>query len=309
LLDALDHVHVFEVGRNKEGQPLWLTLEDVLEAVLILAGGSFLMRHLTGICEAALFPRVRWDAGLRYTFLTLSRYVLLFLALWWSLSALHLNWSSIQWIVAAVSVGVGFGLQEIVSNFVSGLILLLERPIRVDDIVTVGDQTGTVKSITIRATAIQNADNQTVIIPNKEFIAHRVTNWTLGDTHIRLALPVGVAYGSDMDLVKRLLTETVSTHPRVLTTPPPTVFLHALGEHAVQWEVSCFVPRPQDRPTTAHDLLLQIEQTFRQHGIAIPFPQQDIHVRSVDAALVIQPQGNGHSGVAAHAEPPARGGQ
>jgi len=270
LLDALDHVHVFEVGRNKEGQLLWLTLEDVLEALLILAGGSLLMRHLAGICEAALFPRVRWDAGLRYTFLTLSRYVLLFLALWWSLSALHLNWSSIQWIVAAVSVGVGFGLQEIVSNFVSGLILLLERPIRVDDIVTVGNQTGTVKSITIRATAIQNADRQTVIIPNKEFIAHQVTNWTLGDTSVRLVLPVGVAYGSDMDLVKRLLTETVSSHPRVLTTPSPSVFLCAFGDNALQWEIWCFVPRPQDRLATANDLLLQIDQAFRQHGIAIP---------------------------------------
>ena len=209
-------------------------------------------------------------------------------------------------LLGALFLGVGFLLQ-IVSNFVSGLILLLERPIRVDDIVTVGDQSGTVKSITIRATVIQNADNQTVIIPNKEFIAHRVTNWTLGNTYVRLVLPVGVAYGSDLDLVKRLLTETVSSHPRVLTTPPPAVFLLAFGEHALQWEISCFVPRPQDRPATAHDLLLQIEQTFRQHGIAIPFPQQDIHLRSADAALVIQPVGNGYSGVAAHAEPPAHG--
>jgi len=306
-LELLDSVALLEVGRNREGQILWLTLRDVVQAVLIIASTAVVVRHLASICEVLLFPRVRWDAGLRYTFLTLSRYVLLFVALWWSLSVVHLNWSSIQWIIAAVSVGVGFGLQEVVSNFVSGLILLLERPIRVGDIVTVGDQSGVVKHITIRATAIQNADNQTVIIPNKEFIAHRVTNWTLGDTHIRLVLPVGVAYGSDMDLVKRLLTETLSTHPRVLTTPPPTVFLHALGEHAVQWEASCFVSRPQDRPAAAHDLLLQIEQTFRQHGIAIPFPQQDIHVRSVDAALVIQPPGNGYSGVVAHAEPPTQG--
>jgi potassium efflux system protein len=205
-----------------------------------------------------------------------------------------------------VSVGVGFGLQEIVSNFVSGLILLLERPIRVDDIVTVGDQTGTVKRITIRATAIQNADNQTVIIPNKEFIAHRVTNWTLGDTYVRLVLSVGVAYGSNMDLVQRLLTEIVGSHPRVLTTPPPAIFLRAFGDHALQWDISCFVPRPQDRTATAHDLLLQIDQVFRQHAIAIPFPQQDVHLRSADATLVIQPMRNGYETVAAHTELPAR---
>ena len=140
-----------------------------------------------------------------------------------------------------------------------GVLLLLERPIRVNDIVTVGDQTGVVKHITIRATAIQNGDNQTVIIPNKAFIAHRVINWTLGDTCIRLALPVRVAYGSDLDLVKRLLTELVSSHPRVLTTPAPSVFLQAFGEQALQWDISCFVARPADRPTTDHDLLLQIE--------------------------------------------------
>ena len=151
------------------------TTKDLTAAVLILMGTGLFVRSLPSICDAALFPRVRWDAGLRYTFLTLSRYGLIFLGLWWGLSTVHMNWSSIQWIVAAVSVGVGFGLQEIVSNFVSGLILLLERPIRVDDIVTVGDQTGTVKRITIRATAIQNGDNQTVIIHNKEFIAHQVS--------------------------------------------------------------------------------------------------------------------------------------
>jgi potassium efflux system protein len=309
LLSVLDDVHVLEVGRNKEGELLWLTLKDITAALLIFMGTGLFVRYLPSICDAALFPRVRWDAGLRYTFLTLSRYVLIFLALWWGLSTLHMNWSSIQWIVAAVSVGVGFGLQEIVSNFVSGLILLLERPIRVDDLVTVGDQTGTVKRITIRATAIQCADNQTVIIPNKEFIARMVTNWTLGDTHVRLVLSVGVAYGSNLDLVQRLLTETVGSHPRVLTTPPPAIFLRAFGDHALQWEISCFVPRPQDRTATAHELLLQIDQVFRQHAIAIPFPQQDVHLRSADATLVIQPMSNGHETVAAHTELPARGGQ
>jgi len=307
LLSALDHVHVLEVGRNKEGELLWLTLKDIAAALLILVGTGLFVRYLPSICDAVLFPRVRWDAGLRYTFLTLNRYGLIFLSLWWGLSAVHMNWSSIQWIVAAVSVGVGFGLQEIVSNFVSGLILLLERPIRVDDIVTVGDQTGTVKRITIRATAIQNADNQTVIIPNKEFIARMVTNWTLGDTYVRLVLSVGVAYGSNLDLVKRLLTETVGSHPRVLTTPPAAIVLRAFGDHALQWDISCFVPRPQDRTATAHDLLLQIDQVFRQHAIAIPFPQQDVHLRSADATLVIQPMSNGYETVAVHTEPPTRG--
>jgi len=161
LLGILDSVSLLEVGRSKNGQVLWLTLQDVVMALVILAGAIVVVRHLPSLCEAGLFPHVRWDAGLRYAFLTLGRYAILFLALWWSLSVVHLNWSSIQWIIAAVSVGVGFGLQEAVSNFVSGLILLLERPIRVDDIVMVGDQTGVVKHVTIQETAIQNGDNQT----------------------------------------------------------------------------------------------------------------------------------------------------
>jgi potassium efflux system protein len=307
LLSVLDDVHVFQIGQTKEGEILWLTLKDIVAALLILMGTGLFVRYLPSLCEAALFPRVRWDGGVRYAFLTLGRYVCIFLGLWWSLSTVHMNWSSIQWIVAAVSVGVGFGLQEIVSNFVSGLILLLERPIRVDDIVTVGEQTGIVKRITIRATAIQSGDNQTVIIPNKEFIARMVTNWTLGDTHVRLALSVGVAYGSNLDLVQRLLTEIVNSHPRVLTTPPPAILLRAFGDHALQWEISCFVPRPQDRVATAHDLLLQIDQVFRQHAIAIPFPQQDVHLRSADATLVVQSMSNGYETVAAHTASPARG--
>lgn len=306
LFGMLNDLHLLEVGRDKEGLPIWLGLDDVLLAGLMIGATILFVRHLPAISEVLLFPYVHWDAGLRYTFLTLSRYVLLFFALWRSLALLHMNWSSIQWIVAAVSVGVGFGLQEIVSNFVSGLILLLERPIRVDDVVTVGDQTGVVKRITIRATALQNVDNQTTIIPNKDFIAQRVTNWTLGDTHVRLVLPVGVAYGSDMDLVKRLLLEAVTNHPRVLTTPPPSVFLRAFGDNALQWELWCFVPQPRDRLPTANDLLLQIDQAFRRHNITVPFPQQDVHVRSVDAALLIQGHGNGTAATPAAEAPQAR---
>lgn len=289
LFSALHAMRVLELGRTADGQVLWLTLGDVTTALIIIASTILLLRHLPGIYEVALFPRVQWDSGLRYTFLTLSRYTLLFLGLWWGLSALHMRWSSIQWIVAAVSVGVGFGLQEVVSNFVSGLILLLERPIRVEDLITVGDQTGVVKRITIRATAIQNRDNLTVIIPNKEFIAGRVINWTLGDTQVRLAIGVGVAYGSDLELVLRLLTAIVVGHPRVLASPAPEVLMRSFGESALQWELSCFVARPQERLVVTHDLLLQIDRTFRAHQISMPFPQYDLHLRSADAALLVQP--------------------
>jgi potassium efflux system protein len=305
LLAALNSVHLLEVGKGEAGQPLWLTLGDIATTLLILTGVSLLLRNLPGLYEVALFPRVQWDPGFRYAFLTLTRYFLLLLALWWSLSFLHLRWSSIQWIVAAASVGLGFGLQEIVSNFVSGLILLVERPINVGDYVATGGQEGTVTRITIRATTMQNLDNQTVIIPNKEFIAGQVTNWTLRDAHVRVVIPVGVAYGSDLELVKRLLTQVVINHPKVLRYPAPEVLFRAFGESSLDWEVRCMVPTPRDRFTIPNDLLLQIDQVFREHGVEIPFPQRDLHLRSVDASIELHASGNGYpSGQGALNQPP-----
>lgn len=295
ILGLLDAVHLFTIGKDTAGQPLWLTLSDVMVVVAIFTGVGLLVRNLPGLYEILLFPRVRWEAGFRYAFLTLSRYVLVLIALWWSLTLLHLRWSNIQWILAAASVGLGFGLQEIVSNFVSGLILLIERPVSVGDFVAVGSQEGTITRVTIRATTIQNLDNQTVIIPNKEFIAGQVTNWTLGDPHVRVIAPVGVAYGSDMELVKRLLTEVVSNHPKVLRYPSPQVLFRSFGESSLDWEVWFFVPAPRDRFAVTNDVLLAIDHAFRENGIHIPFPQRDLHLRSAEAAVMLSSDGNAQS--------------
>ena len=295
VLGALDAVHLFTIGKDAAGQALWLTLGDVMVVLLIFTGIGILMRNLPGLYEVLLFPRVRWEAGFRYAFLTLSRYTLVLIALWWSLALLHLRWSNIQWILAAASVGLGFGLQEIVSNFVSGLILLIERPISVGDFVAVGGQEGTITRITIRATTIQNLDNQTVIIPNKAFIAGQVTNWTLGDSYIRVIATVGVAYGSDMELVKRLLTEVVVKHPRVLRYPSPQVLFRSFGESSLDWEVWFFVPSPRDRFAITNDVLLQIDHAFRENGVHIPFPQRDLHVRTTDAAVALRASDNAQS--------------
>jgi small-conductance mechanosensitive channel len=293
LFGTLHALHLLAVGNGDANQPLWLTVGDLITAALILTGTMVLLRNLPGLFEVAVFPRVRWDAGLCYVVLTLSRYLLLLIALWWSLAVLHLRWGSIQWIVAAASVGLGCGLQEIVSNFVSGLILLVERPISVGDFAGAGGQKGTVTRTTIRATTIQNLDNHTVIIPNKEFISGHVTNWTLSDTYVRVIVPVGVAYGSDIELVRRLLTAVVTTHPKVLRYPLPQVLFHAFGESALIWEVWIFVPSPRERFIIAKDLLLRIDALFQEHSVHIPFPQRDLHLRSADADLELRVPGNG----------------
>ena len=263
-----------------------------MTVLLVFYGTWLLVRNLAGLYEVILFPRVPWDAGSRYAFLTLSRYAFVLMALWGGLTLLHLRWSSIQWILAAASVGLGFGLQEIVSNFVSGLILLVERPVSVGDFVAVGGQEGTITRITIRATTIQNLDNQTVIIPNKAFIAGQVTNWTLGDSYIRVIAPVGVAYGSDMELVKHLLGEVITEHPKVLRFPSPQILFRGFGESSLDWEVWFFVPSPRDRFTVVNDVLLRIDHAFREHHVQIPFPQRDLHVRSAASAIVSQLSGH-----------------
>lgn len=298
ILGALNAVHLFTIGKDPAGQLLWLTLGDVMVVLLIFTGVGLLVRNLPGLYEVLLFPRVRWDAGFCYAFLTLSRYILVLVALWWSLTLLHLRWSNVQWILAAASVGLGFGLQEIVSNFVSGLILLIERPISVGDFVAVGGQEGTITRITIRATTIQNLDNQTVIIPNKEFIAGQVTNWTLGDSYVRVIAPVGVAYGSDMELVKRLLTEVLSNHPKVLRYPSPQVLFCGFGESSLDWQIWFFVPSPRDRFAITNDVLLQIDHAFRENNVHIPFPQRDLHLRSAETAVLLRPSDNAQSAFA-----------
>ncbi len=159
-------------------------------------------------------------------------------------------------------------LQEIVSNFISGLILLIERPVSVGDIVTVGSESGTVTRITIRATFLQNRANQIVIVPNKSFITSEVTNAIIDDPATRIVVPVGVAYGSDLELVKEQLLEAASSHPVVEETGRPVlVHFRGFGDSSLDWELRFFVPAPGRRLGVTHDILLDIDRRFREHGI------------------------------------------
>jgi potassium efflux system protein len=177
-------------------------------------------------------------------------------------------------------VGLGFGLQEIFANFVSGLIVLTERPIRIGDVVTVGDVSGTVARIRARATAVVDFDNKEVIIPNKAFITERVVNWTLSNQTTRLLLKVGVAYGSDIGLVQRVLLAAVRRHADVLESPPPSVVFADFGDSSLDFEIRAFVGTFDRRLRVRHEILSAVEQVLRENGIEIPFPQRDLHIRS-----------------------------
>jgi potassium efflux system protein len=220
------------------------------------------------------------EPGSQYATITLVRYVVVTVGAVSVLNIVGWNWSQIQWLVAALSVGLGFGLQEIVANFVSGLVILFERPVRVGDTVTVGQLTGTVSRVRIRATTIIDWDRKEIIVPNKSFITEQVVNWTLSDPITRIVVPVGVSYGSDVDLVQKVIADTVESLPLVMEEPPPRVYFTGFGDSSLNFTVQVYLRQLTDRLPLTHSVHDAILKALRKNGIEIPFPQHDLHIRS-----------------------------
>ncbi|CDI02259.1 putative MscS Mechanosensitive ion channel [Candidatus Competibacter denitrificans Run_A_D11] len=255
-----------------------ITLGNILVAVALLLLMGFCARNLPGVLELVVLERLAVDSGTRNAIITISRYLIVAVGLAAALDIVGIGWGQVQWLVAALGVGLGFGLQEIFANFVSGLILLLERPIRVGDTVTLGDQSGTVARIHIRATTLVDWDRKEIIVPNKTFITHALINWTRNDSITRVVVPVGVAYDSDPIQVHDLLLKLAATHPLVLNEPAPAVLFLKFGESALEFEVRVFVRELANRLALTHDLHNRIIAVLREHHIEIPFPQREVHL-------------------------------
>jgi len=224
-------------------------------------------KNLPGLLELGLLSRTRIDAASRYAITNLLRYALVIVGTLIGLELLGLRWSQLQWMAAALTVGLGFGLQEIFANFVSGLILLFERPFRVGDVITAGDTTGRVTRIRTRATTILDFDNREIVVPNKTFITGQLLNWTLSDTTTRLTLKVGVAYGVDPDVVHRLLIQAATAHPLVLDEPAPRSWFLGFGANALDFELRVFVANLADRLPVQSELLEEIARLLAEQGI------------------------------------------
>lgn len=260
-----------------------VSLQNLLLAAFL--GVLFLLaaRNLPGLVEIVLAHSTQMDAPGRYTFTILLRYLLVVVAVIVLFSLLGLRWSEIQWLVAALAVGLGFGFQEVVANFVAGLIVLLERPIRVGDTITIGEYSGTVSKIRGRATTIVDWDNREIVVPNKTFITDRLINWTLSDTKTRLVIPVGVSYASDVDLVRETLLEVARGDSHVLEDPKPVVYFLQFGDSALNYELRVFVSQMADRLVTLSGLHTAIIKRFRELEIEIAFPQMDLHMYDDEA--------------------------
>ena len=276
----LSDVHLWGGVRALDGNTISgdVTLWQLLLAILT-AGLTFLAgRNVPSLLEVTLLSRLTLETGTSYAVTSLARYIIVITGSVITLQLLGAEWSKLQWLVAALSVGLGFGLQEIVANFVSGIVLLFERPIRIGDTVTVGDQFGTVSRIRIRATTILDWDRREVVIPNKTFITERLVNWTLTDPITRTILKVGVAYGSDVSLTEKLLLELAAAEPLVLNDPAPVAVFMSFGESSLDFELRVFLSGIRDLIPVKHALNGAIDKAFRENNIEIAFPQRDLHL-------------------------------
>lgn len=232
--------------------------------------------------------RSRLDSGAREALVTIIGYVGFLVALLSGLSFAGVDFSKIALVAGALSVGIGFGLQNIVNNFISGLILLFGRPVRVGDWIVVGNTQGYVRKISVRSTQIQTFDRSDVIVPNGDLISSQVTNWTLRDRQGRIIVPVGVAYGSDTALVKQLLLEAATAHPQVVDSDvigKPKVLFMAFGDSALLFELRCFIWNIADKLDVISDLNFAIDKAFCEHGIEIPFPKRDLYIRGMEESV------------------------
>jgi potassium-dependent mechanosensitive channel len=274
----LNDVTLWSYTRSEDNEIVPITLSSLALAIIVIIGTVIATRQLPAFIEMALLKHLDMSQGSRYTVTTLTRYTLVALGTAWVFGFLGGSWSEIQWIFAALGVGIGFGLQEIVANFISGLIILFERPIRVGDVVTVGDTDGVVTRIQIRATTIRNFDRKELLVPNKNFITQELLNWSLSDQTTRIMIKVGVAYGSDAERALLIMEEVAKEHPRVINDPAPFCVFEEFGDNALLLSLRCYIDDIDYRLRTITDINIAINQRMTDAGIEIAFPQRDIHL-------------------------------
>ena len=276
----LDGVILWE--SNEGNQVESVTLLNLMRASLYVVITYVLIKNIAGILEVTVFSKMPLSKGTPQTIITMLTYIIVTFGSVSAFSALGISWTKIQWIFTALSVGLGFGVREIFGSFVSGSILLFERPIRVGDKVTVGQYTGIVTKIRLRSTTLLNSDHMEVVLPNQAFVTDRFINWTLNNTITRLQIFFKVSYDTDLDLMQRLLLQAVNEAPKVLSEPKVEINMLHFGDNALEHELLVFVGELGDRIETMNFLQYRINQLFRENGIRFALNQLDVHLHSED---------------------------
>ncbi len=292
VVSYLDNVALYEFtsGSGDTLTTSAISLNDLLGALAIVVITLVLARNLPGLLEVAVLSRLNLAPGSAYATGTLLSYTLVGTGIVSTLSTLGVSWDKLQWLVAALSVGLGFGLQEIFANFVSGLIILFEKPVRIGDVVTIGNLSGTVSRIRIRATTITDFDHKEIIVPNKTFVTDQLLNWSLSDTVTRVTIRIGVEFGSDLEQVRELLFQAARENPRVLKDPEPQVFFLNFGESRLEHELRLHVRDLGDRNPVIDEINRRVDREFRERGIVIAFRQLDVHLKDHAGHEILLPK-------------------
>jgi small-conductance mechanosensitive channel len=267
-------VQLFSIQNNP------VTFLKLISFIILLIGFSFLASFIKRVLNNRILPRFVNDSGLRYTLSRMSQYIIIVIGVFISFQFLGINMTGLAVIFGFLSVGIGFGLQNVTSNFISGLIVLFERPISVGDRVSVSDIEGDIEEINIRSTTVKTLDNISIIVPNSEFVSRNVINFSHGDTTYRLSINVGVSYSSDLDKVLKALNEVAEESKDVLKNPKHDVHLRSFGDSSWDMKLLVWVPDVKKRYQVQNELNQAIVRKFAEFKIEIPFPQRDLHVRS-----------------------------
>lgn len=259
-----------------EGQLRSVSVGTLLIAAIVIGATALVTKHLPPLVKVLLMEWGKVSVGARYATGMILQYIIIGIGASISLSMLGWEWSKVQWLVAALGVGIGFGLQEIVANFISGLILLFERPIRPGDLISVGTNDGSVTEINARATIIESFEGKELLIPNKDLITGTVINWSLSSPKLRVVIPVGIAYGSDVRAAMRILVEVARDNASVVADPAPVTTFEDFGDNALTLWLRCFAE--EDYPRIWTELRIEINERFNAAGISIAFPQRDVHL-------------------------------
>jgi small-conductance mechanosensitive channel len=228
-----------------------------------------------------IFPRYSMNPGMSSSIATIVRYILVTIGVILIFQSTGINLSSLGILFGALGIGIGFGLQNITNNLISGIIILFERPVKVGDRIEVGNVVGNISNISARATTVITNDNIAIIVPNSEFISSTVINWSHNDRNVRFNFPVGVSYNEDPAKIKKLLLEVANANPGVLQNPPPDVLFDAFGESSLDFNLRVWTSKYSDTPfVLKSQLYYSIFEKFKQHGVEIPFPQRDVHLKS-----------------------------
>lgn len=266
-----------------------ITLMTGVTLLLLLWATFWIASRIEKVVAERVLSRMEMDSGMRFTLARIVQYLVVVIGLFVGLQLVGLDLSALAVVAGFLSIGIGFGLQNITSNFISGLIIMFERPIKPGDFVSVGDQKGRVREIRMRSTTIVTTDNVSIVVPNSEFISQPVVNWSLQDSRTRLHIPVDLAYESDPLTVKDVLLEAARSHPLVAADRPPQVWLMEFGENALIFELLVWITDPAEARAVKSAINFAILDGCRRRGLEISFPQRDLHLKSAVPLQVQMP--------------------